>query len=168
MLSYPGAFFYWGGQMYPVSQNEWYMFSTKQQAQTVLALLQKNFPTGTFNLVSGTQTGQTDGLFVPPLSNPANIDIWLIQGTVPGQDNATPPNNVNLTFNEYAGSLFDRGPAAQGFGGAPLFMVDDSNGTNLTYKNCGYGYSAAGWRVNPTPVLQDPQLPYVANASPLI
>lgn len=166
MLTFPGAWFYWGGQMYPVSQNEWYMFGPKAQAQQVFDQFMKNFPTSKLKLVSATQTGQAAGLFLPPTPNPQNIDIWLMQGTVDGQDEAGNP--TSLAMNEYAPWLWDRGPVleapAETFGGTPVMTdvvgssgpIGPSSYLNLIYDNIGGALAQAHWSTRTTPSLKYP------------
>lgn len=158
MLVNPGAYFYWNGQVLPVSKNEYYMFGKLADCEAILKLLQENFPASNLQLVSGTLTGQTDGLFLPPNPNPFDIDIWLIQGTIPGQDASGNP--IQLTFDEYAGWLADRGSPTPPYGGKPTEV--DSNGAYgpgwggpcLTYSNVDGTDAQARWSVTQAPVLK--------------
>ena len=98
-----------GVEFIPPPQGNWYMFATLAQAQQVLALAQKNFPTATLALVSGTKTGNAPFMMLPS-PNPLGLDVWIIQGTVPLT--ATGEQGT-LVMADYAGDVWDRGPLDQ-------------------------------------------------------
>ncbi len=134
----------------PVPLGNWYMFSTKAQAQKVLDLALKNFPSATLKLVSGTQNGNAAFMLLP-VPNPLGLDVWIIQGTVPL---TSAGEQGTLNMDDYAGDVWDRGPVDQGFGGSPDML--DTNGAyggiggeNLTYFNAGGGLAEFKWSENP-------------------
>jgi hypothetical protein len=124
------------------------MFSTIAQAQQVLTLAQKNFPTAHLELVDGSLDGEAI-FFILPVPNPRGISVWLIKGSVPG-----PQSGGTLVMDDYAGDVWDRGPADHGFGGSPDEM--DTNGAyggtggeNLVYFDAGCGYAELKWNESP-------------------
>lgn len=142
-----------GTSAFPVPQAAWNMFATQAQAQQVLALAQKNFPSVQLQLFDGALDGEAI-FFMLPDPNPQGITVWIVRGTVPG------PANTTLIMDDYAGDVWDRGPVDQGFGGKPGAM--DTNGAyggiggpNLIYFNCGSGYSEFKWSETPQAVLND-------------
>ena len=139
-----------GIEFIPPPQGNWYMFATLAQAQQVLALAQKNFPTATLALVSGTKTGNAPFMMLPS-PNPLGLDVWIISGTVPLT--ATGEQGT-LVMADYAGDVWDRGPLDQSFGGSPGML--DTNGAyggiggeNLTYFDAGGGLAEFKWSENP-------------------
>jgi hypothetical protein len=134
---------FYGTTAYSVPPADWNMFSTKAQAQQILALAEKNFPGIQFQMVDGAMDG-FDVFFIMPTPNPDGIAVWLIQATVPG------PNNTTLTLDDFAGDVWDRGPAAQGFGGVPdgtdfNGLSGGIGGPNLIYFNAGTGVAEFRW-----------------------
>ncbi len=141
---------YWvpgGGVMFTaIPQSNWYMFSTKAQAQKVLALALQNFPGSKLTLVSGTQNGNAP-FMVLPNPNPQELDVWIISGTMLTSAGGT------LVMEDYAGDVWDRGPLDQGFGGSP--GMEDTNGAygglggeNLVYVD-GSGEAFLKWSATP-------------------
>ncbi len=136
-----------GTSAFPVPTADWYMFSTQAQAQKVFALVQRNFPSASLQLVDGSLDGEAI-FFMLPSPNPQGIAVWLIKGYVPG------PNNSNLFMDDYAGDVWDRGPVDQGFGGSPDAL--DTNGAygglggeNLVYFDAGCGLAEFKWSESP-------------------
>jgi len=122
------------------------MFSTQAQAQKVFALVQRNFPSASVQLVDGSLDGEAI-FFMLPSPNPQGIAVWLIKGFVPG-------HNSNLVMDDYAGDVWDRGPVDQGFGGTPGEL--DTNGAygglggeNLVYFDAGGGLAEFKWSESP-------------------
>lgn len=152
MLTQPkGVTMVYGTSVYPVPRAEWNMFSTQAQAQQVLALAQKSFPSIQFNLVDGAMDG-FDIFFLLPDPNPDGIAVWLIQASVPG------PNGTTLALDDFAGDVWDRGPGTLGFGGVPDGI--DTNGAygsiggpNLIYFNAGTGIAEFKWSSSTQPEL---------------
>ncbi len=148
MLTQPtGVTMIYGTFAFPVPPADWYMFSTRAQAQQVFALAQKNFPNAQLQIVDGSMDGEAI-FFMPPSPNPLGISVWLIKGSVPATD-GTP-----LVMDDYAGDVWDRGPAEQGFGGTPGML--DTNGAygglggpNLVYFNAGGGAAEFKWSATP-------------------
>lgn len=144
MLTQPkGVTMVYGTATYPVPRASWNMFSTQAQAQQVLALAQKNFPAIKFELTDGALDG-FDIFFLLPDPNPDGLAVWLIKATVPG------PNSTTLVLDDFAGDVWDRGPASLGFGGVPDGI--DTNGAyggigglNLIYFNAGTGIAEFKW-----------------------
>jgi hypothetical protein len=142
---------FYGTTSYSVPPADWNMFSTKAQAQQMLALAQKNFPGIQFNLVDGAMDG-FDVFFIMPAPNPQGIGVWLIQATVPGL------NGTTLTLDDFAGDVWDRGPAAEGFGGVPdetdvNGLSGGIGGPNLIYFNAGTGVAEFRWSSSTQPEL---------------
>ena len=141
----------YGTQMQPVPQSNWYMLSTAAQAQKVLALAQKLFPQAGFKLLTGVQSGVFMNI-IPPMPNPLGIDVWVIAGTPPL---TAPGTEGTLVLQDFAGSVFDRGPLDQGFGGSPSPWLDSNGaygsagGENLTYIDDGSGLSIFRWSAQP-------------------
>jgi hypothetical protein len=136
-----------GTSAFPVPQADWYMFSTQAQAQQVFALVQKNFPGASLQLVDGSLDGEAI-FFMLPVPNPQGLAVWLIKGSVAG------PNNSRLVMDDYAGDVWDRGPVDQGFGGSPDAL--DTNGAygglggeNLVYFDAGCGLAEFKWSESP-------------------
>lgn len=144
MLTQPkGVTMVYGTTTYQVPRAEWNMFSTRAQAEQVLALAQKGFPAIQFQLVDGAMDG-FDIFFLLPDPNPDGIAVWLLKATVPG------PMGSTLTLDDFAGDVWNRGPASQGFGGVPDGI--DTNGAygsiggpNLIYFNAGTGIAEFKW-----------------------
>jgi hypothetical protein len=151
-----------GDQVYliPLIPDLWFKISTSPESEKVFALI-KAIPGAAVELVSYTKQGQTpqqgplDPEIVLPKNNPVGVDAWGIVGTVPTADGGS------LQVGEYAGSLFDRGPVDQGFGGVPNPTIDSNGaygtagGDYLVYSNitpgapAGQGLAQFRWSASP-------------------
>jgi len=145
----------YAGSLYPVAPSDWWMFASAAQRDQVLAALKSAFPDITFSFQSGAQ--QFGGyFFMPPPNNPAGIDVWVITAQIPGKNPGDPP----LQMQEYAGDLWDRGPAANGFGGAPNgedknTSHDPLGGPDITYTaETAYQYVFFRWSLTAAPVYE--------------
>jgi len=133
----------YGTSAFPVPSAAWYMFSTQAQAQKVFALVKKNFPNASLQLVNGSMSGEAI-FFMEPIPNPDGIGVWIIEGSMSG------PSGTTLMMDDYAGDVWDRGPVDQGFGGSPDLL--DTNGAygglggeNLVYFDAGGGLAEFKW-----------------------
>lgn len=147
--------------IWPLIPGLWYKVCPQAQAQKVAQLI-ASIPGAKVELVDYTVQGQNTGqgpldpqIILPPdMINPGDIRAWGIVGTVPTVGGGT------LQVAEYAGGLFDRGPVAAGFGGAP--NGGDANGAyggiggpNLVFSNvtpgapAGQGLAEFRWSETP-------------------
>jgi hypothetical protein len=147
----------------PLIPDLWYKISPSPQAAKVFALIAK-IPGASLELVSYTKQGQTeqqgplDPEIILPVKNPLAVDAWGIVGTVPA---GAADSGETIQVTEYAGGLFDRGPADQGFGGVPDPEIDSNGaygtagGEYLVYSNVtpgapsGQGLAQFRWSATP-------------------
>lgn len=119
MTTQPNAMYtvytFQGAVTIPVPQNLWRFFSTKAQAQAMLAKAQVLDPTATLT------DGLNSSLWIPVTYNDDTTKIWVIsgkatQGHVVGFTGDV--NNPDL-FLEFAGSLYDRFVGGRYWGDRP-------------------------------------------------